>query len=73
MRLERLLAIIVMLINRRMVRAAELADHFGVSIRTIYRDMNAVADAGIPVVPVQGVGGGYTLVAGFRLGGTFGM
>lgn len=67
MKLDRLLAIVILLSNRRMVQAKELAERFEVSVRTIYRDIETIGQAGIPVVTYQGTGGGIGLVEGFRL------
>jgi len=61
-RLQRLLAITIMLINRRKVTAGELAEHFDVSIRTIYRDIAAIQAAGIPVTSYQGYEGGFHII-----------
>ncbi|SCW36975.1 Predicted DNA-binding transcriptional regulator YafY, contains an HTH and WYL domains [Paenibacillus tianmuensis] len=67
MKLERLLSIIILLLNRRMVQAKELAERFEVSVRTIYRDIEAINVAGIPVVTYQGNNGGIGLAEGYRL------
>ncbi|MDR0269782.1 YafY family protein [Paenibacillus sp.] len=67
MKLERLLSIIILLLNRRMVQAKELAERFEVSIRTIYRDVDAINAAGIPIVTYQGTNGGIGLSEGYRL------
>ncbi|WP_366291056.1 YafY family protein [Paenibacillus sp. AN1007] len=67
MKLERLLAIVVLLINRRRLQAKDLADMFEVSIRTIYRDIDTLGQAGIPVVTYQGASGGIGLAEGYRL------
>ncbi len=67
MKLERLLSIIILLLNRRMVQAKELAERFEVSVRTIYRDIEAIHEAGIPIVTYQGTNGGIGLVEGYRL------
>ena len=67
MRLERLLAITIMLINRRRVTAPDLAEHFGVSIRTIYRDIDAIKAADIPVVSVPGYDGGFKIMDNYRI------
>lgn len=67
MKLERLLAIVVLLINRGRVQAKDLADMFEVSIRTIYRDIDTLGQAGIPVVTYQGASGGIGLAEGYRL------
>nr|WP_306220218.1 YafY family protein [Cohnella sp. WQ 127256] len=66
-KLDRLLAIVILLINRRIIQAKELADHFEVSVRTIYRDMDVLNQAGIPVISYQGAGGGIGLSEGYRL------
>ncbi|MDM5232813.1 helix-turn-helix transcriptional regulator [Lysinibacillus pakistanensis] len=67
MKLERLLSIIILLLNRRMVQAKELAERFEVSVRTIYRDIDAINAAGIPIVTYQGTNGGIGLSEGYRL------
>ncbi len=64
-RLHRLTAILVKLQSKRIVQAAELADKFEVSLRTIYRDMQALAEAGVPVGSEAGTG--YFLVDGYSL------
>jgi predicted DNA-binding transcriptional regulator YafY len=66
-KIDRLLAIIILLLNRRMIQAKELAERFEVSVRTIYRDIDTIARAGIPVVTYQGAGGGIGLSEGYRL------
>ncbi|MBD3419623.1 MAG: WYL domain-containing protein [Chitinivibrionales bacterium] len=67
MKIDRLLAIIVMLLNRRKATARELAEHFGVSIRTIYRDVESINNAGIPVVAYQGYEGGFCIMDNYKL------
>lgn len=67
MKLERLLSIIILLINHRRIQAKDLAERFEVSIRTIYRDIDAIDAAGIPIVTYQGVHGGIGLAEGYRL------
>lgn len=67
MKIDRLLSIIVYLLNRDLVSAAELARRFEVSPRTIQRDMEAINLAGIPVVGVQGPRGGYGILDSFKL------
>lgn len=66
-KIERLLAIIVLLLNRRKVTAKELAEHFEVSIRTIYRDIATLNGAGIPVISSQGQAGGLAIPDGYKL------
>ena len=67
MKIDRLLAIIFILQNREKVTAAEMADYFDVSVRTIYRDIESLGLTGIPVYAEQGKGGGISLMSNFRL------
>jgi predicted DNA-binding transcriptional regulator YafY len=67
MKLERMLSIITYLLNHEKVKAQELAEKFEVSARTIYRDIDAIAQAGIPIVTYQGVDGGIGIVEGYKL------
>ncbi len=67
MKLERLLTMIMILINRKKVKAQELADLFNVSVRTIYRDIETLSCAGVPVISQQGVNGGISLIDGYRV------
>ena len=55
-RLDRLTAILIHLQTKRVVRAQELADRFGISLRTVYRDIRSLEEAGIPVGAEAGVG-----------------
>lgn len=64
-RVDRLIAIALHLQSRRVVRAEDLADHFEISVRTVYRDLAALEEAGIPIVGEAGVG--YSLVKGYHL------
>jgi len=64
-RLSRLSAITTRLQAGRVVTAAELAMYFGVSVRTIYRDIRALEQAGVPVVTEEGVG--YSLMDHYHL------
>ena len=54
MRLDRLLYITIMLTDHRKATPPDNAEHFGFSIRTIYRDIEAIIAAGIPVTSCQG-------------------
>ena len=67
MKQERLFEIIYLLLQRKMVTAKELAEHFEVSTRTIYRDIDALSAAGIPVYTNKGKGGGISLLDDFVL------
>lgn len=67
MKIERLLAIIVILLNRRRITAKELAERFEVSIRTIYRDIASLNGAGIPIIASQGYEGGLAIPDSYKL------
>ena len=67
MKLNRLIAILSVLLNQEQVTAPELAKRFEVSRRTINRDIEALNQAGIPIVTQQGVGGGIRIMDGFRM------
>lgn len=67
MKLDRLLAITMMLINRKKISAKELADHFEVSVRTILRDLETINQAGIPVVSYQGANGGFGIIEEYKI------
>ncbi len=64
-RLPRLTAILTQLQAKRLLTASELAARFSVSNRTIYRDMKALEQAGIPILTEEGKG--YTLMEGYRM------
>jgi len=66
MRASRLLSILMTLQARGRVTAKVLADECGVSLRTIYRDVDALAAAGLPVFSERGAEGGYRLLDGYR-------
>ncbi len=51
--------------SRSVVRAADIARSFGVSVRTVYRDIRTLEQAGVPVIGDAGVG--YSLMEGYRL------
>ena len=67
MQISRLFEIVYLLLERRSVTARELAERFEVSPRTIYRDVDALAQAGIPVYADRGQGGGIRLMEQFVL------
>lgn len=67
MKLDRLLGILTVLLQNDRITAPELAEKFEVNRRTIGRDIDALCQAGIPIVTYQGVGGGIAIAEGFRL------
>ena len=67
MKIDRLLSIIVYLLNRDLVSARELAERYDVSVRTIQRDMETIDLAGIPVMTVQGPRGGYGIMDTYKM------
>jgi len=67
MQSDRLFEIIYILMNKDRTTAAEFAARFEVSVRTVYRDIDALCRSGIPVCTSKGKGGGISLLPGFVL------
>lgn len=67
MQTDRLLSIILILMNRGLVTGQELADHFEVSLRTIYRDIDKISSTMVPVASLGGKGGGFYIMEGYKL------
>jgi predicted DNA-binding transcriptional regulator YafY len=64
-RIDRLVGIVLFLQGRRVCRAEDIAAHFETSLRTVYRDIAALGEAGVPIVSEAGVG--YSLRKGYHL------
>lgn len=67
MKVDRLVSIIMILLDKKRIGAQELADMFEVSLRTIYRDIDSINRAGIPVLSTPGVGGGFEIMQEYKL------
>lgn len=67
MKIDRLVSIIMILLDKKRIGAQELADMFEVSPRTIYRDIDAINIAGIPVRSISGVGGGFEIMPEYKV------
>ena len=64
-RIDRISAILIHLQSRRVVRASEIAERFNISLRTVYRDIRTLEEAGVPLMGEAGVG--YAIMDGYRL------
>ena len=62
---DRIVAILIQLQSKKIVKAQELADRFEVSLRTIYRDIRSLEASGVPIYGEAGIG--YSLMDGYRL------
>lgn len=64
-RIDRLTAILIQLQSKKVVKAQEIADRFDITLRTVYRDVKALMEAGVPIGSEAGTG--YFIVDGFHL------
>ena len=64
-RIDRLAAILIQLQSRRLVKAQDISEKFSISLRTVYRDVRALEEAGVPVIGEAGTG--YRLMDGYKL------
>lgn len=71
MKIDRLLSIIMILLERKKISAVKLAEMFEVTTRTIYRDIDTINQAGIPVVAYPGVNGGISIMEDYKIGKKF--
>ena len=67
MKIDRLVSIIMILLEKKRISAQELADMFEVSKRTIYRDVEAISMAGIPVSATSGTSGGIEIMSQYKI------
>jgi predicted DNA-binding transcriptional regulator YafY len=64
-RVDRLVGILLLLQSRRLIRAQDISEHFEISLRTVYRDLKALEEAGVPISAEAGVG--YALMTGYHV------
>lgn len=64
-RLSRLTAILTLLLSKRLITSTEIARKFNISIRTVYRDIRALEESGVPIITEEGKG--YSLVEGYKV------
>ena len=67
MQIDRLLQIVFLLLSHEYITARQLAEELNVSARMIYRDINILSLAGIPITSQKGYNGGLSLLQGFSL------
>ncbi len=67
MKVDRLVSIIMILLDKERIGAQELAEKFEVSPRTIYRDIDSINLAGIPIRSTSGVGGGFEIMENYKV------
>ncbi|MDU7242696.1 YafY family protein [Clostridium sp.] len=67
MKIDRLVSIIMILLERKKISASELAEMFEVTPRTIYRDIEAIILAGVPIVTYPGVNGGIGIMDEYKI------
>lgn len=67
MKVDRLMSIVLILLDEERISAQELADRFEVSLRTIYRDIDAIDLAGVPIRSTPGVGGGFEIMPDYKM------
>jgi len=64
-RIDRVSAILIQLQSKKIVKAQDIADRFKISLRTVYRDIKTLEEAGVPIIGETGIG--YSIMDGFRL------
>ena len=71
MKIDRLLSIIIVLLEQKKISAAKLSQMFEVSTRTIYRDIETIQSAGIPIITHAGINGGISIMEKYKLDKNF--
>lgn len=71
MKTERLLAITMILLDKKQISASQLAKTLEVSVRTIYRDIHSLSEAGIPVTTLPGINGGIQIMENYKIDKNF--
>ncbi|OOM69839.1 HTH domain-containing protein [Clostridium sp. BL-8] len=66
MKIDRLLGILNILVNADRITIKELSERFEVSKRTIFRDLDTLNKSGIPIATYSGIGGGVSVVKGYK-------
>lgn len=64
-RIDRISAMLIQLQSKKIVKGQDIADRFGISLRTVYRDIKTLEEAGVPIL--SEAGSGYSLMEGYRL------
>lgn len=67
MKIDRIISMILFLIQKKKVSAKELSTIFEVSMRTVYRDIDTISMAGIPIISTPGVGGGFEIPENYKI------
>jgi len=67
MKIDRLVSIIMLLLDKKRISAQDLANMFEVSPRTIYRDIDTITMSGIPICSTSGVGGGFEIMQNYKI------
>ncbi len=64
-RIDRISAMLIQLQSKKVVKGQDIADRFGISLRTVYRDIKTLEEAGVPILSEAGTG--YSIMEGYRL------
>ena len=67
MKIDRLLSIVIVLLEQNKISATKLAEMFEVTTRTIYRDIETIQAAGIPIVTYTGINGGIGILEKYKI------